>query len=181
MDARRDIIERLDSARIRYFVTGSEALAIAGIAYRATNDIDIVLDLDSAGYDARLRPSFEPDYLVADLLRVGHRWMGSAIHVREARKADFVIRDLDPWGQAAFARAITIDDPAIGPVVVSTVEDLLVAKLEFADGNLDGMQGRDIAALLASGQAIDQAYIRLQAASLGLTPVLEEALRRARS
>lgn len=51
MDGRLDVIERLGAAGIGFFVTGSEAMAVLGIAYRATNDIDLVLDLDPAAYE----------------------------------------------------------------------------------------------------------------------------------
>ena len=178
-----DVIERLGAAGIGFFVTGSEAMAVLGIAYRATNDIDLVLDLDPAAYERRLRPAFEPDYLVAPLLHVGRRWMGSAIRSRgEVYKADFVIREPDPWGTDALRRAIAVDDPGLGTVRVSTVEDLLLAKLEFADGDLDGLQGRDILRLLeAHGDRLDDAYLRRHAAGLGRAraPSLDEAIRRA--
>ena len=55
-----DVIERLAAADIGFFVTGSEAMAVLGMAYRATNDIDLVLDLDPAAYEHRLRPAFSP-------------------------------------------------------------------------------------------------------------------------
>ncbi len=178
-----DVIQRLGEAGIGFFVTGSEAMAVLGIAYRATNDIDLVLDLDPAAYEHRLRPAFEPEYLVAPLLHVGRRWMGSAIRSRgEVYKADFVIREPDGWGTDALRRAITLDDPGLGSVRVSTIEDLLLAKLEFADGDLDGLQGRDILRLLvAFGNRLDDAYLRRHAAGLGVANVLDEAVRRAGS
>ena len=154
-------------------------MSITGLAFRATNDIDIVLELQPAAYESRLRPSFEPDYLVADLLHVGHRWMGSAIHIRDISKADFVIRDPDGWGRAAFDRAMAVEDPALGRVRVSTAEDLLLAKLEFSNGNLDGIQGRDIAVLLAPGRHLDEGYLRRHAAGIGVAGWLDEAERRA--
>ncbi len=151
-----------------------------GLDFRATNDLDLVLDLAPGGYEGLLRPVFEPDYLVAPLLHVGRRWMGSAIRtVGEASKADFVIREPDPWGLAALERAVVIDDPAIGRVRVSTAEDLLLAKLEFASGDLDGLQGRDIGRLLVAGRPLDDAYVRRHAAGLGVNALLDEARARA--
>jgi hypothetical protein len=181
VDGRRDVIERLAGAGIGGFVTGSEAMAALGIAYRATNDVDIVLDMDPAGYEMRLRPAFEPDYLVAPLLHLSRRWMGSAIRsTGDVFKADFVIREPDRWGADAMRRSKTVDDPGLGVVRVSTPEDLLLAKLEFAEGNLDGLQGRDIGRLLdACGAGLDLGYVRRHAAGLGVGTVLEEALRRA--
>lgn len=181
MDARREVIDRLVAAGIPAYVTGSEAMAVIGLAYRATNDIDLVLDLDPAAYETRLRPAFEPEWLVASLLHVGRRWMGSAIRsIGEVMKADFIIREQDRWGAEALARAVVVDDPGLGRVRVSTAEDLLLAKLEFADGDLDGQQGRDVVRLLSAiGPQLDTGYIERHAAGLGVAVLLEEARRRA--
>ncbi len=181
MDARREVIDRLVAAGIPAFVTGSEAMAVLGLGYRATNDIDLVLDLEPAQFDRVLRPAFEPEYLVAALLHVGRRWLSSAIRSRgEVYKADFVIREPDAWGAEAMGRAFEVDDPGLGAVRVSTAEDLLLAKLEFADGDLDGLHGRDIGRLLAARwERLDHAYVRRHAAGLGVADVLAEALRRA--
>ena len=179
MDVRRDVIERLEAAGIGYFVTGSEALAIHGLAYRATNDIDIVLDLDPAAYDTRVRPSFEPAYLVNSLVRVTGKWLGSAIHIEAVGKADFVVRDADPWGLAAFGRRIRRRDEALGDLWLSTIEDLLIAKLEFAEGSLEGLQGRDCIWIAEGMPGIDWPYVRTHASELGLDRLLAEVIDRA--
>lgn len=182
MDARRDIIDRIESLGIRYLLTGSEALAVLGIAYRATNDIDLVVDLDPTVYESRVRPAFEPDYIVSTLIPVAGKWLGSVIHVRQVVKADLVIRAADRWGAEALVRATRVEDPGFGSVVVSTPEDLLLAKLEFAEGDLEGMQGRDCVRLLELiGDGLDRAYIRGHAARLGLVASLAEVERRARA
>jgi hypothetical protein len=179
MDVRRDVIDRLEAAGIGYFVTGSEALAVLGVAYRATNDIDIVADLVPAGYESRLRPLFEPDYLVNDLIRVPGKWLGSVIHVEAVGKADLILREPDGWGASAFERRRRIDDPGLGDAWVTTVEDLLLAKLEFASGNLDGLQGRDCTRIVQAMPNLDLAYVRRHAASLGLGLLLNDVLARA--
>lgn len=176
MDVRRDVIERLDGAGIGYFVTGSEAMAIHGLAYRATNDIDLVIRVDPTDYETRLRPAFEPDYLVNELIRIGHRSLGAVIHVAAVGKADFVLRDPDVWGESAFARRVQIDDPALGLTWVSSLEDLLVAKLEFAGGDRGGLQARDCRRIVVSSPGLDLAYVRAQASGLGLTAFLEDVL-----
>jgi hypothetical protein len=179
MDVRRDVIERLEAAGIDYFVTGSEALAALGVAYRATNDIDLVLDLQPSAYVSRLRPLFEPDYLVNDLIRVPGKWLGSVIHVEAVGKADLILRETDDWGASAFARRRLLEDPALGSVWITTPEDLLIAKLEFADGNLDGLQGRDCVRIAQAIPSLDAPYLREHAASLGLERLLDEVLTRA--
>ncbi len=180
MDVRRDVIDRLESGSVRYFVTGSEALAIHGVAYRATNDIDILLDIEPAGYESLIRPLFEPVYLVNDLLRVPARWLGSVIHIEAVGKADLIVRDRDRWGAAAFDRRLRWSDPALGEVWVSTVEDLLIAKLEFTGGTLDGLQGRDCIRIVQAFPRIDLAYVRSHTASLRLDGLLDEVLAHAR-
>jgi hypothetical protein len=176
VDVRRDVIERLDGAAIGYFVTGSEAMAIHGLAYRATNDIDLVVRLDPAAYEARLRPAFEPVYLVNDPIRIGQRWLGAVIHVTAVGKADLVMRDADPWGESAFARRVRVEDPALGMAWVSSIEDLLLAKLEFADGDQTGLQARDCRRIVVSSPGLDRAYVRAQAIGLRLTAFLEDVL-----
>lgn len=179
MDVRRDVIERLQAAGIDYFVTGSEALAALGVAYRATNDIDLVLELESSAYGSRLRPLFEPDYLVNDLIRGPGKWLGSVIHVEAVGKADLILRESDGWGASAFARRRRIEDPALGSVWITTPEDLLIAKLEFADGNLDGLQGRDCIRIVQAIPDLDRVYLQDHAASLRLARLLDEVLARA--
>ncbi|MHB8891330.1 MAG: hypothetical protein ACYC65_04715 [Candidatus Limnocylindrales bacterium] len=179
MDVRRDVIDRLEAAGIGYFVTGSEALAVLGVAYRATNDIDIVLDLGPSAYESRLRPLFEPDYLVNDLIRVPGKQLGSVIHVVAVGKADLILREQDAWGASAFGRRRRIDDPALGSVWVTTAEDLLLAKLEFAEGAIDGLQGRDCVRIAQAFPGFDLAYLREHAACLGLQLALDEVLARA--
>jgi hypothetical protein len=113
---------------------------------------------------------------VNELIRIGHRCLGAVIHVTAVGKADFVIRDPDPWGESAFARRVQIDDPALGSTWASSVEDLLVAKLEFADGDRVGLQARDCRRIAASRSGLDLAYVRAQASGLGLTALLEDVL-----
>jgi hypothetical protein len=179
MDVRRDVIDRLEAAGIGYFVTGSEALAILGIAFRATNDIDIVIDMTPPAYETLIRPAFEPDYLVNDLVDVAGKWLGSVIHVAAVGKADLIVREPDVWGTAALERRRQMRDPGLGDVWVSSVEDLLIAKLEFADGDLGGLQGRDCVRIAQANLGLDVAYLRRQAASLGLGSLLDEVLAHA--
>ncbi len=69
-----------------------------------------------------------------------------------------------------------MEDPALGPTWVSSVEDLFIAKLEFADGDRAGLQARDCRRIVASWPGLDLAYVRAQAAGLRLEAFLEEVL-----
>lgn len=179
MDVRQDVIRRLAAGHIPYYVTGSEGMAVLGIAYRTTNDIDIVLDIAPADYDSRVRRLFEPDYLVNELLRIEPRWLGGAISTLGIGKADFIIRDPGPWPAEAMKRRAAVDDPELGSAWVSTPEDLLLAKLEWADGTLDGLQGKDIVRIIQTQAGLDWRYLDETAASLGIGNLLQEARRSA--
>jgi len=172
---RQDSVARLERLDLQYFVTGSDAMAIHGAGFRQTNAIDFVLGIDPSLYDRVLRPAFEPVYLVASLLDTPNRWMGSAIWVAGAGKADLMIRKPDPWGAEALARRIRMNDVELGPVWVSTLEDLLLAKIEWSEGAFDGLQGRDVHQLLRSGFPLDWGYLTRWAARLGIAAVLERA------
>jgi hypothetical protein len=148
MDMRRDVVERLDRLGIAWYITGSEALALYGLGYRQTNHVDFVLAIDADAYETRLRPLFEPAYVVNALVEHLPRLMGGAIHVASVGKADFILRQPGPWPTAALARRVRIADVAFGTTWVSSREDLLLAKLEWSEGNLDGLQGRDVVALI---------------------------------
>lgn len=177
-DVRRDVVVRLGAAGIDYYVTGSEAMAMHGIAYRQTVDTDYVLAVEPADYERCLRPAFEPDYLVSPLVKVPSRWMGSAIHVQRVVKADFILRRAGGWSNEAFARRIQLDDPLLGRVYATSLEDLLLAKLEWADGHLDGVQGRDARAIVGARVSLDAAYLRRWAPSLGVDELLQRILAR---
>ncbi len=172
---RHDSVARLERLGVPYFVTGSDAMAIHGMGFRQTNHIDFVLGIDPSWYDRVLRPAFEPAYLVATLLDTPHRWMGSAIWVTGAGKADLMIRKPDPWGAEALSRRVRMVDVELGEVWVSTLEDLLLAKLEWSEGALDGLQGRDVHQLLSSGRQLDWAYMTGWSARLGIAAALEKA------
>ncbi len=176
VDIRRDVVTRLDGVQIPYYVTGSEAMALHGLAYRQTNDTDFVLAMPSEEYETRLRPAFEPTYLVNALEAHPPRWLGSAIHVRAVAKADFVIRSRGPWPDAAFERRVRIEDPLMGAVWVSTLEDLLLAKLEWSEGELTGIQGQDARAIAGGSIPLDTGYLHQHAGGLGLAELLDEVL-----
>ena len=176
LDVRRDIVERLANAGIEYYVTGSEAMAMHGIAFRQTNDTDFMLAIAPADYDVRLRPAFEPEYMVNALIELPPRWLGSAIHVRAVGKADFILRQRGGWADEAFDRRVIITDPLMGTVWVSSPEDLLLAKLEWSDGDLSGLQGRDARAITVASPSLDVDYLRRHGTSLGIEALLEQVL-----
>jgi hypothetical protein len=127
-------------------------------------------------YETRLRPAFGPDFIVNALSAHGLRWLGAVISIAEAQKADMTIRRPDDWGESAFARQVCVRDPVLGPVWVSSPEDLIVAKLEFSGGGLSQRQMDDCRVVVRVRRDLDWEYLERHAANLGLGD-LREAIR----
>ncbi len=167
----RDVIRRLESAGIEYFVTGSVALG-AWATIRQSNDVDIVIHILPEQYESRLRPAFEPEYIVNPLSPHGIKWLGAVISIAEAQKADMIVRQPDVWGESAFSRRVNIDDPALGPVWVSSPEDLVIAKLEFSEGGRSQRQMDDCRAIVRMRRDLDWEYLERHARQLSLDSLL---------
>jgi hypothetical protein len=168
----RDVVRRLEAAGIDYFVTGSVALGVWA-TFRQTNDVDMVVRLTPEEYESRLRPSFEPDYVVNPLSKHGVKALGAVISVAEGMKADMIVRQPDVWGESAFARRVQVDDPAFGPVWVCSAEDLIIAKLEFSEGGRSSKQIDDCRVLVRTRPDLDWEYLELHARALRLERLLD--------
>jgi hypothetical protein len=171
----RDVIERLDRLGVRYYITGSEALARYAEP-RMSRDMDLVIGLDRFEYERRLRPAFEDAYLVADLATWGDRAMGSLLHIEEIVKVDLALGRSDPWSKAAMERRLRIDDPIVGPAWFISPEDLILAKLDWSDGGRSELQMRDCRSLARITPDLDRAYLRLHGQALGVSALLEDIL-----
>lgn len=155
-----DAIRRLDRAQIRYMVTGSIASTYHGEP-RATRDLDIVID-----------PSAETlGVLVADLAADGYhvdrdaaftalreRTQFNAVGA-DATKIDFIVRKDRPFSREEFERRQRAD--LLGtPGFIASVEDMIIAKLEWSIPLDSERQLRDVASMLdVAGEAIDRPYI----------------------
>ena len=167
----RDVFERLERLGVRYYVTGSEALARYAEP-RQTMDVDIVVDTRPAGF-APIARAFEGDYVVNQPLDVGGHRMASLIALSALGKADLILDRRDAWARSAMERRQRWDHPEYGPLWVASVEDLLLAKLERSSGTSE-LQLRDCRNLVVLNRdTIDWPYVERWAAALGVTETLE--------
>ena len=171
----RDVFERLAELGIPYFITGSVAAAAYG-SLRQTFDTDVVLDLDPARFGAIVE-GLEDAYLVAEPITFADRSMASLISIATVEKLDLIMRRPDAWGSSAMARRQRWAHPDYGDVWVSSVEDLILAKLQWSEGTSE-LQLRDCAALLRlQGGAIDGSYLARWSRALAVEALLEEVRR----
>ena len=85
----------------------------------------------------------------------------------DATKVDFIIRRERPFSIAEFDRRMPAD--LLGTQgYVATAEDLVIAKLEWANASDSERQRRDVLGIVVTADALDEGYIERWAAALGL-------------
>ncbi len=170
----RDVIDALERLAMAWYLTGSEALAAYG-SPRQTLDTDVLVDTTESGL-RKLAAALGRDYYFAEPLRVGPRLMASVVERSGAGKVDFIVRDSDSWGREAMARRRRWDHPVWGAGWVSSLEDLVLAKLEWSEGTSE-LQLRDCGMLLRmNSDAVDREYLARWARVLGVHDLLREDL-----
>jgi hypothetical protein len=173
----RQVFERLEALGVPYYMTGSEALARYGQP-RQTMDVDIVMAMSPSRF-ATIARAFEADFLVNSPIEVGRFSMASLIARSALGKADLILGRDDPWSKAALNRRERWEHPLYATIWVTSLEDLLLAKLEWSEGvsELQLRDCRDLVALNAS--TIDWPYVERWAPQLGVRGLLEEVRRAA--
>lgn len=155
------VTEALDRAGAQYMITGS----FAGNYYgrpRSTADIDfviaadpnqlklLVLNLQEKGYYAQTEDAL-------DAWRQNS--MFNAIDDSMAWKIDFIMRKPGTYSREAFRRRVTGDIQGV-PITISTAEDLIIAKLDWAKQGESQRQIEDVAGILKmKPETLDHAYI----------------------
>jgi hypothetical protein len=161
------ILEVLKASKVEYLIGG----AIAEWAWgepRATQDLDIVIDLPAKSVNRFSRELEKRDMLVsADIIldammedRAGTPL--NAIHMYSGLKADlYLMQDGDELRRGAFQRRILVDyGPPIGEVYVHAPEDLILYKLMYLGFSGQPKHARDIGAILkARKDQLDYGYI----------------------
>ena len=169
------VISRLDAAGVPHMVTGSLASSYHGEP-RATRDVDIVIDptVDAlAGFvDGMIAAGFyvDPDAAREALAR---RSQFNAI-APDATKVDFIIRRDRPFSIEEFGRREPAD--LLGtPGFMATAEDLIIAKLEWAEATGSERQTRDVAGIVAIASDLDEDYIERWTSALGISDAWHRA------
>jgi hypothetical protein len=169
----------LERCGVGYFLGGSLASSFQGEP-RATNDVDLVVDLAAeqvAPLVAALGPDFEVD---ADALEREARSRGSwnLIYAPAVTKIDlFFLRDA-PFDRAEFARRRRVEVRAGASLFIKSPEDTVLRKLLWfrAGGEVSERQWRDVVQVLRhSGAELEGAYLDDWAGQLALGALLARA------
>ncbi len=171
----------LQQLGIRYLIGGSVASSLLGEP-RATNDIDILVDL-SEGQISELIAGLGPDFSVdeealLEAVRTRRSW--NIFYLPLVTKVDLFIKRTDPFDDSELARRrfVPIGEKGDG-LFVASPEDIVLRKLAWyrAGDEVADSQWRDVLGVLAtSGAELDQGYLTEWAAKLGVTDLLARAL-----
>jgi len=174
-----DAIRRLEIAHIPYMVTGSVASTYHGEP-RATRDLDIVIDPLPGSLDALVVGLAADGYYVdrdAAVAALRERTQFNAVGA-DATKIDFIVRKDRPFSREEFDRRRPAD--LLGtPAFITSVEDMIIAKLEWSLPFDSERQLRDVASMLdVAGDAIDRPYIDRWVRELGLEDAWQGVVHR---
>ena len=166
----RKVVEILDEAGVPYMLTGSLAAAYYAVP-RATQDLDVVIEAEEPGLDQIVRGLSEAGcYVDREAALEAHRTHGqfNAIDPTSGWKADLIVRKDRVYSRVEFGRRqrVTILDVE---VEIASLEDVLIAKLEWSRLGDSALQRRDVLQLLERTWAqIDRAYVEKWVTELGL-------------
>jgi hypothetical protein len=165
-----DIVAALDRAGIPHMLTGSLAAAYHGAA-RATMDVDLVIDPTDEQVRRLVGGLPGADYYVsldAALEARRNESLFNVIHLASGWKIDLIIRKSRPFSRAEFDRRRTALWEGTR-LSVATVEDVILAKLEWPKLADAARQLEDVAALLrVVATDLDQPYVDRWADALGV-------------
>ena len=167
----RRVSEVLEASAVPYMLTGSFAMSYQGVL-RATHDVDIVIAASAQETVNLVRHLIDRDYYADELSAVdAHREhsMFNAIDNESGWKIDFIFSKPTPYAREAFLRRQAIEFHG-AQMFVSSVEDVIVSKLDWARMGESARQIEDVAAVLRKKHAIlDRSYVEKWLQELGLT------------
>ena len=169
--ALQDLCTRLETAGVRYMLTGSFALAYYATP-RMTRDIDLVVELDAAAAKD-LAKVLGADYYVdatAIAESFSHAHPCNVLHLATVVKIDLIPRKATEYRRIEFERRRRVNFAGVDLWIVSP-EDLILSKLDWARDSRSEVQLRDVRHLLAG--PLDREYLHEWATRLGLAKLLE--------
>lgn len=177
-DTLREITAALNRVGIRYAIGGSLASSARGI-WRTTLDVDVVAAIALAQAEVFVQALGKDWYADVDEIRTSLAAGRSfnVIHIKNALKVD-VFPAREPFHRTQLDRAtvLPLGDDRV-PCVVTAAEDALLAKLRwYADGGrLSERQWDDVTGIIVQNPDLDWDYVKLWAARLGVSDLLEKA------
>lgn len=175
------LIEKLNQQSIPYMLSGSVSSSLHGQP-RATRDVDIVIaatEEQALNFAGTLNESY---YVSLDAIRDAftHNSTFNVIDSQSGWKADFIIRKDRPFSHKEFERRFTAKIKQLN-VWVTSPEDTILSKLEWAKDNQSEQQFRDaLGVAVVQWHRLDMDYLKYWAGQLQIDSSLKELLNQAK-
>jgi hypothetical protein len=179
VDVALRVTEALERCGIGYFLGGSLASSFHGEP-RATNDVDLVVDLSEADVPrllAALGKDFDGDE-AALREAVRERGCWNAIYVPAVTKIDLFVRGTSAFDSSEFGRGRRVEVRPGKTLVVKSADDTVLRKLIWyrEAGTPSERQWRDVVEVLRQSRGVlENGYLEAWAAALGITDLLTQA------
>ena len=178
------VVEAFEQIGIAYQIGGSVASSVYGLA-RATLDIDLVADLNFDQVRSLVAWLQYDYYIDEEAARdaVQRRSSFNLVHQRTALKVDVFLPKARPYDQEAFRRARqnTLEETeSAREFSLASAEDVILNKIEWyaQGGRVSDRQWNDVLGVMkVQRDSLDLAYLRRWANQLGLSNLLDQALR----
>jgi hypothetical protein len=177
------VVEALEQLKIPYYMGGSVASSLLGVA-RTTLDADVIADIRGKQVQP-LMSALGADYYASEpMIRdaIARRASFNLIHLPTMFKVDvFVLKDRD-FDRAGFERVrrdTLGDESAQIEVNVASPEDVILNKLEWyrKGGEVSERQWNDAVGVFQVQRAfLDLEYLRAWAVKLAISDLLERLL-----
>lgn len=176
------ISSALDAAGIQYMLVGSFASSHHG-EYRSTNDIDVVVSGTAEqvrDFINRLPADLYYRDLESAIEAYNRRDMFNVLDMATGIKIDLIFLKSGEFDREAFRRRRQelVDG---SPLVISSPEDVIIAKLKWARMGHSLRQIEDVSGLLRKlWDSLDHPYLKKWVTLLGLTAQWEAAMENSR-
>jgi hypothetical protein len=180
-DFLRRVVEALDAAGVPYMLTGSLAAAFYAVP-RATQDIDLVIETEERQVGELVQSLLSAGWYVdrdAALEALRLRGQFNAIEPETGWKADFIVRKERPYSREEFRRRRRISLLGL-ELSIASLEDIVIAKLEWGQLGDSALQRRDVVQLIErTWPELDQGYLERWIGELNLESEWRVAVSRA--
>ena len=126
----RWLIDQLEKAHLRYFITGSIASSYYGIP-RYTHDIDIVVAIDRGDTDTLIHLLGEKGYISKEGIQeaLSGSGMFNFIHSETGLKVDFWVDRGEAFTRSCFERAVRVEVSEGVWAILGSPEDVFLHKV----------------------------------------------------
>lgn len=177
------IAQELDRLGISYFVGGSLASSLHGVP-RATQDVDIVVDIEIRHIEELVK-AFEAEfYIDADMIRdaIQHRSSFNIIHLGTMFKADIFVLNPDEASQEEMKRRkqYQVSDSPRQVLFLASAEDVILHKLYWFQlgGGVSERQWNDVLGVMrVQFETLDHYYLENAAQKRGIFELLQKAIK----